>query len=180
MLTGSLPKQIDFRKLADQAASLQGSVALAAFARLTGMLAATSGEIGVSLQFSRGKRRLPLVEGHCEGEVSMICQVCLEPVAVKVDTDVRSLLVDNVDVLKTLALDDDGLVCAAARVDLVDLVEDDIIVSLPMVPRHPAGSCAAAPVAGQPLAAPGSDGAASTHRPFAGLADIRDQFKRSE
>ncbi len=178
MLTGPLPKQIDYRKLADQLASLDGCIAIEEFKRLPDLLVESTGELVLSLKFSRGKRRLPLVTGNCTGEVLMTCQVCLEPVPVKVEAVIRSLLVDNVEVLVTLDLDDDGLVCDGVRVDLVDLVEDDIIVSLPMVPKHAPDSCTAA-FASSP-AETGEQGTASTHKPFAGLAELRDQFKRSE
>ena len=172
MLTGSLPEQVDHRKLAAEKVRLEGSIPVAAFERLCGLLEDTRGEVEVRLQFRKGKKHRVFVAGTCSGEVTLLCQACLEPVSVKVEAPVSTLLVESVGALMALPQEEDGLVSEGKYVALADLVEDDLILSLPMVPRHDEGQCGLVKPTGEP---PRDE----TYRPFAGLAGLDENFKRS-
>ena len=82
--------------------------------------------------------------------------------------------------------DDDGLVCEDELILLVDLLEDELILALPMVGKHPEGECKpAADVAAEPNTAvePADRKGASkdTYRPFAGLAGLTaDMLSKKE
>lgn len=103
------------------------------------------------------------------------CQACLDPMVVTVTLSIDSEIVASVDDLLELDQQENGVVCAAPRISLVDLLEDDLIVALPMVPRHEDGGCGAE----VPKAVHEEEAPVDTHRPFAGLAEMTEQFKRS-
>jgi len=175
MLTGPLPERVNHRKFAEEKTELDGAIPLSAFTRLVELLADDAGEVRLRLRFRKGRKRKPLVIGDCRVSVQMICQTCLEPVQVEVVANIRTLLLDSLDELVALRQSEDGTLCDADTVSLVDILEDDLIVNLPMVARHAAGECA-------PLeypAAPGEQDGAETFRPFAGLAGPREDLKRS-
>ena len=171
MLTGPLPKLVDHRKLAEAKAELDFAMPVASFSRLSELLASDRGEIHARLKFRKGRKQRTLVLGECSGELEVICQTCLETMRVPVATKVRTLLVNDLDELMALDQSEDGLVCETEQVSLTDILEDELIVSLPMVPRHAQGEC----VLAEPVAEP----EAETYKPFAGLAKLTEQFKGS-
>ncbi len=169
---GPLPASVDFRKLAERRASLNGSVPIESFSRLRSLLLSYSGDINIELSFEPGKGSTPRVTGQCRGRVVMECQNCLEAVEVAVEVDIDSVIVVSVEQLLALEQEDDGIVCKGAMLPLVDIIEDDLLVSLPMVPRHD-GRC------GETYSSP-NDETPDTYRPFAGLERLKKDSDRSE
>ena len=171
MLTGPLPKLVDYRKLADAKAELDGDIPVADFKRLVGLLASDSGVVHVRLKFRKGKKQKTLVMGQCSGEFELSCQACLEPMNWAFESKIRLFLVPSLDEVLALEQDEDGQVCETDRVELVELLEDELITGLPMVPRHEPEDCAAP----EPVAESGNE----TYRPFAGLAELTKDLKGS-
>ena len=183
MLTGPLPQQVDHRRLAAEKSELHGSLPLASFSRLGEMIAGVDGDVEVQLKFRPGKKHRTLVLGRFSTTVVMECQNCLEPVTVKVASSLRSLVVAQVEDLLAMEQDEDGIVCNSTELSLVDLLEDELILNLPMVPRHDVGECTgeAALISGEEPAPEQTPEAqeGDTYRPFAGLAELTEEFKRS-
>lgn len=178
MSPGPLPARVDFRKLAEQRASVEGTLPVTAFSRLKGLLESDAGEIAIALDFAPGKGRNPRVRGTCSGRVSMLCQNCLEPVEVSVNVTIDAFIVATVDQLIELDQDEDGIVCEGSLMAVVDIVEDELMVGLPMVPRHADGDCAETYEPEPPPASFTDE--PETHRPFAGLEALKKDLKRSE
>ncbi|MEX0941781.1 MAG: YceD family protein [Pseudomonadales bacterium] len=172
MLTGPLPEQVNHRKLAADKVRLDGSIPVAAFERLSGLLEHTRGDIEARLQFRKGTKQKSLVVGAASGTVALICQRCLSPVEVRVQANIKTLLVDGLEELLSLAQSDDGMVCAEDEVVLVDLLEDELILSLPMAPRHEPGPECEASVASQGEFREDQDVPVDTYQPFADLAAL--------
>ena len=83
---------------------------------------------------SNGKRCLRL---SVRGSVQMPCQRCLDPLPVSIAIDAELQLAES---LREIAEADDEIdrVLASRRMDVAQLVEDEVILALPMVPRHEA------------------------------------------
>jgi uncharacterized protein len=86
------------------------------------------------------------------GEVSLVCQRCLLPMPHPIDTRTKLVLAhDEPEADATeQALDDDAIdvIVAGTALDLLQLVEDEALLSVPLSPRHPVcpdGGPAAAP-----------------------------------
>lgn len=81
---------------------------------------------------SRGKPSLAI---QASGEVELVCQRCLEPVAVplEVNSDLE-LCSDEVEI--ATAEDDVDRVLAGEAMDVVSLVEDEVLLALPMAAKH--------------------------------------------
>lgn len=88
-------------------------------------------------QDARGRPRL-----HCkvQAEVEMHCQRCLKPVGVTVDSDRLLYLAASeaeADRLETVLADEDiELMVTGQTLDLAGVVEDEVLLSLPIVPMH--------------------------------------------
>jgi uncharacterized protein len=141
MLTRSLPQRVDHRKLVNDQALLQGTIPLKRFTRLTQSLEGDAGDLHASLEFRKGRKRRTLVIGKAKVEVKLVCQSCLDSLMYSLDIEIRLNLVGSKPELRELQLDEDGLLVESNLVELVDLFEDELIVNLPMVPRHVTGEC---------------------------------------
>ena len=141
MLTRSLPQRVDHRKLVNDRAILQGTIPLNRFTRLTQSLEGDAGDLYASLEFSRGRQRRSLVVGKANVKVVLVCQSCLGSLVHLLDIEIRLNLVSSYPELLELELDEDGLVVESNLVELVNFYEDELIVNLPMVPRHVKGEC---------------------------------------
>ena len=130
------PELVDPERFASQESSCSGSVRLDLFERLAPMLASQEGSVDYRFRFSRDTRHRPLLEGRVEGVLLLQCQRCLEPVDIGVDARVSLVVVQGFDEAENLDSEFDPLLPEEERVNLLQLVEDELLLAIPAVPRH--------------------------------------------
>ncbi len=70
-------------------------------------------------------------------DVTRACQRCLEPIKMPLDLDRRLRWVHGEAVAERLDADsDEDVLALVPAVDLVELIEDELLLALPVVPRH--------------------------------------------
>ncbi|MDA8128592.1 MAG: YceD family protein [Betaproteobacteria bacterium] len=83
------------------------------------------------------------------GEVGLICQRCLGDMSHVVEIERTLHLARSAAELERLdALPDSDAIQAGETLSLVELVEDEVLLSLPLAAMHPEGKC---PSAGNPI-----------------------------
>lgn len=172
MLAGPLPELLDHRKLANQHGMIEGFFPIQRLQRLCEMLVDQVGDVSLKLEFSKGAKGRTEVNGHLEAEVRLECQLCLQPVTQKLSGELSVIVVNSESELEKLDDAQDGIVHADKLIALASLVEDELMLMVPMISRHQDGEC---PDNEYTVAEDASvdvqDEPASTYRPFAGLAD---------
>ncbi len=76
------------------------------------------------------------VKGDVSVEVSMICQRCLEPFKTTIDLPIHWIPVKDESDQESIGDDDALLVIDGDEVNLLELLEDEVLLSLPLVPKH--------------------------------------------
>lgn len=172
------PRRLDVAALADAGEALQGRWPLAGFDRLVADQPADAAPVegDVVWQAAGERRRVPgggadpwlhLQASAC---VRRTCQRCLQPVDLPLQVDRWLRFVADENLAAELDADSEEDVLAIERaLDLHDLVEDELLLALPMIPRHDRCPTPLASTAGAGEA-PGAGGAA---HPFAALAGLR-------
>ena len=154
-------KVIDSISFAKKSESLQGKILFSHLSRVQNSLAAADGEIEFSLKGKLDSRRRPNLVLRVHGSVMMICQRCLATFSHEIDIDSQLILVTSEAQLP--ALDDEDpdvdVVVGMEKMNVLELIEDEIILSLPLAPRHEF-DC-------DEIKA--GDGVEILHQPFAGL-----------
>ncbi len=117
-----------------------GVTPVAAFGRLSGEVADASGELRWSFAGGRHPQGLPRIVMKVDGDVSLICQRCLSSFRHPVTSEAVLVLARDeaaADEVEEL-LDDDSIdvIVGSAAQDLLQLVEDEALLSLPLSPRH--------------------------------------------
>jgi len=168
------PRRLDVRAFAKAAGALSGHWPVSGFERLGELLVATDLAAG-PVQWSAQGVELPVRGGPAEtwlhlraqAVLHLQCQRCLQPCAHTATLDRRFLFVADEATAAELDADVDHDVLVFAReLDLHELVEDELLLDMPLVPRHE--NCP------QPLALP-ADAVEPEIRehPFAALAGLR-------
>lgn len=137
------PQRLDVRAFARQAGSVSGHVPLAHLSRLQAEQDAPgpSGLVHWSLSGQtrdlRGGAHQTWMQVQAQACLHMICQRCLEPLQqeLKVDREFRFVSTEQAAQEQDDQAEEDLLV-ASTQFDAWTLIEDELILALPLVPRH--------------------------------------------
>jgi len=136
-MTGrGLPAFIDPIRLAAAARELTGRIPLAAMHRLGEAVLALDGDAFLTLRFDRHDSCLGQVRGTIEARVQMRCQRCLQPAELELRIPVALGIVRSEAEAERLPGDLDPLLLDDDRCRLSDLVEDELLLALPVVAMH--------------------------------------------
>ncbi len=141
MLSGQLPKTVDPRKLARQGLQFEGSLALKQFDRLVGSLADDQGEVKVFLHFYMSEDHRVVLQGYVEANLKMICQRCLDVAELPVRSDLNLMGVLTDEQARSLPEGYEPLMLIDEPMELVPLLEEELLLSLPIVAYHPPEAC---------------------------------------
>lgn len=168
------PRALDVAAFSRGGGVLSGAWPLAEMGRLCEGLAAVP---DTAAAWSAQGRTVPVAGGEPEvwvdlqahADVPLLCQRCLQPMVVPLAVARPFRFVRSED--EAAALDDESeedVLVLEPRLDLHGLVEDELILALPLVPRHADAECA-------PLAAAAAPDDEAAPHPFAALAALRDR-----
>lgn len=143
MSQAPLPRQVDVRKLAQAERQISALEPLASFTRFCDLLAGNVGEISIDLAFYVSEEGVRAVDGSVRGEVGVICQRCLGPMTVALDSRFSVGVVWSDEEARNLVRRLEPWELGEAPHDLLELVEDELIMSLPFVSYHPPEQCPA-------------------------------------
>lgn len=137
------PRRLDVNGFAEAAATLAGNDPLAGFERLSAELADPSADATVRWE-AVGQTRsgadgapVPWLHLAAQASVPLICQRCLAPVDIGLDVDrwFRFAADEAAAAAEDEAAEEDVLV-ASRDFDLHALIEDELLMELPVTPRH--------------------------------------------
>lgn len=142
---------------------LEGTLPVASLERLHDQLANVAGELAFRLQGRRGQRGELLLEVEVSGTLALACQRCLEAIVFDLDVDSLLELVPEGAELSQEELEDDtrDFLPVAGELDVAQLVEDEVLLALPVAPRH------------ERCGLPGAAAAGEQIHPFATLAALK-------
>lgn len=168
-------RRLDVRAFAKAAGELAGDWPLAGFARLHEVLAATDdGTPAGSVRWTARGEEVPVRGGvaqvwlhlRADAVLPLLCQRCLQPVAQALALERHFQFVADEAAAAELDAEVEHEVLVMAReLDLHELLEDELLLDLPLVPRHEA--CP------DPLAPAAAAEAPTAASPFAALAALR-------
>jgi uncharacterized protein len=152
-------------RLATKPTVFAGTFKPAELERLEDELANGEGELRYRITAGLDKQRRKVVSCIIEGFVFLLCQNTLEAFRHEISISDQLVLVDHENELPAVEEEsetEDYLV-ADSPLDIRDLIEDAVLLALPMVPRKP----------GQEEAKEGESGGTAKPSPFAVLASLK-------
>ena len=81
-----------------------------------------------------------------KGQMHLICQRCMQPCLVQIEESRQFVFFANEALADAFPMEDDALepLVASSQFDLLGTIEDEVLLSLPLIPKHPEGACEAA------------------------------------
>lgn len=146
---------IDSVEFARAGEILNGSVPVSKLARLADSLFDGAGVLQFELKGARDARQRLRLHLAVDGSIDLQCQRCLGKLVYPVSTQTNLLVLTGDTAADSGEIDDLDGVPAAADTDVWALVEDEVLLALPLAPRHAEGECSpAVKEAGEAMASP--------------------------
>jgi uncharacterized protein len=133
------PAVIDLAQLSPKSLVFEGAVPPGDLPRLMESLANDDGELRYRISARRDPQRRATVSCIIEGFVFLTCQVSLDTFRHPVSIDDRLVLVGDESRLPPMEEESDSedYLVVDEPLDVLELVEDAVILALPMMPRKP-------------------------------------------
>jgi uncharacterized protein len=141
-MVSRLPDLIDPVRLAEQGGALQGQIPLSRMPRLREAIASDEGVVEVALEFGVDEFGVRYLVGRVEAALRLVCQRCLEPMDVHITAQPSLGVVRTDHEAERLPPSYEPLQIGDEPVPLVAVVEDELLLALPIVPMHEPPVCA--------------------------------------
>lgn len=134
---------VDSVQFAKLHAAERCTVAVSEFKRLAQVVLGDRGKFEVGLDGFEDSEGRPCLHLHVEGNMTVTCQRCLEPLDLAIASDRRFVLAESEQDLMDLGeeADDVDSLLADSKLNAMLLAEDEILLQIPMAPTHDEGTC---------------------------------------
>lgn len=136
-----IPEHIDPFRYAEQDLRLDGAVKIADMHRLSANLNSANDVVSVNLQFGVDEQGINFLKGHLETKLLLQCQRCMEPFIYEIMSDFGLGIVSTLDEANALPERYEPAMAKEGHLALRELIEDEIILNLPIIPKHEPEDC---------------------------------------
>jgi uncharacterized protein len=137
------PEFINPLRLANQGVEFNGSYPLSALDRLVPQLQQAQGEVSFRFCFTKDIEGRQVVKGSVVARLCLTCQRCLMPLWFPVDREVFLGIVEDLAAADHLPVEMDPLLVEGDTTSVRAMVEDELILALPVVAMHERADCTA-------------------------------------
>lgn len=148
-----------------------GTVPLDRMQRLAGLLNAGGGEARFRVEFTLDKERRPVIDLDVTADLPLLCQASLETYLQPVVRHSQLVVAASAAEIELLPVHCEPVLVEEGRLALAGLIEDELLLGLPQVPRRPDLETVEWRSSGAPELAAAEP---PTQRPFAGLGTLLD------
>ena len=135
-MSRSLTGWYDPGALARQNATLTGEIEVESFERLRDLVESPEGSVKAQFHFDQGRSRCVTLDIDYQATLKLVCQRCLEPFTMAL-AERSSLAVIEPGGIEDYAPEGyEPLLLEEARLQPIAVLEDELIMALPLVPRH--------------------------------------------
>ena len=141
MADSPVPAYVDTRKVFLQEAAIKGMMPLERLPRFREILATETANVWIELSFSTNESKQRLITGKLSAQVDVTCQRCLEPIAIELADEIKLALLASEEFLSRLDPTLEPWICADTKLELAGLVEEQLMLCMPIVNYHPGNDC---------------------------------------
>jgi uncharacterized protein len=164
-------KPVNIAVLADARSRVELAVPVDRLERISEYLTRHEGVVTGSVALSREDGRIA-AEVELVAQLWMRCQRCLKPMLLPVASHSQVVLLENEEDAAGIPPELETVLAPDGRLRLADLVEEELLLALPVAPRH-AGNCL-----GTERNEVQENISETTQRPFAGLGELLGRSKQ--
>ena len=162
---------IDVDRLADRQADVAFDIPLSRLPRVQAQIAGAQGTVHGVAHFRR-EAGFRIVELELEGEAKLVCQRCLAPLTWPLASETRVAIVANEKDADGVPQEFETVHATDDRIRVADLVEEELLLTLPLVPLHESAEECQTVQGEVPTPAEEAAPAPDTQRPFERLGEL--------
>lgn len=167
-MSNAVPDILDPWRTAQARRIFEGRIPVGQLDRLLGLLAAPDGEVAYRVEFGVDEFDIACIDLHVEAGLSMVCQRTMKVFVQPVLVEQKLGLIRNEAEEAALPEGYEPLLVSEGQLRLLDVIEDELILALPLVALSPG-----APMEQVPLAAGSGMEADLPLNPFAVLGQLK-------
>jgi uncharacterized protein len=168
-----LPQFFEPWRMAQTRQQLTGEVDISGSERLKELSKQRHQRVHLAVAFYQDEQKRAILEGQVTCQLEAQCQRCLEAMTIDVDEQFRLALVHSNEQARRLPAHLEPLLLTAPHVAVLKLVEDEILLALPIVPKHRSADCRSPSRLTSKVQQP-------RHQPFQQLAALKTAINQSE
>jgi len=131
-----LPERLDLIATAEAGRVLRGRIPVAGLQRVLPSLVSDEGELQVELHLGKDLDGTCFLAGAIQGEIVLRCQRCMEGMTLPLELEFRLGLLRDESAMGKLSDCYEPLVVTAEPAYIADIVSDEVLLALPIVPLH--------------------------------------------
>ena len=131
-----IPKLIAPSQLADKHVEIVGDFSLASFSRLSELIGEQSDMVAIKVNFGYDEHGRCRVSGKLNTQVQLTCQRCMELFFYKVSCQFEVIPIVCEAEARQLEGEKEYVLMNDGQIKLADLLEEEIILNLPMIAKH--------------------------------------------
>ncbi len=121
--------------------SITAELPLTRLLRFSDQLSSKTGAVDVDVLFGMDEEGRRHLSGTLDTRVQVACQRCLQDMELALHCELSLLVFDTEDEVQELPESQDAVTMTEDGLDVVALIEDELILSLPMIPMHADTGC---------------------------------------
>lgn len=134
----TLPESVDAWRMVSARRSFEGSLPVGALTRLCEVLASSEGTASFELDFGRDEFDTAYLDVRAQAPLTLVCQRTLEPFVLPVVVNTRLGLIRRESEEAGLPPGCEPLLVSGdGKLNLADVIEDEMLLALPLVPVNP-------------------------------------------
>lgn len=141
MSTHTIPDHIDPYRMAEQSQHLSGCLQVSEMPRLANNILPSDAMVEVNLDFNRDEQGVYSLIGQLKTVLSLQCQRCMEPFIYEIITSFHLGIVKTIEEANNLPEKYEPALTQDGSLALRELIEDEIILNLPIIPKHDTDEC---------------------------------------
>lgn len=176
ILSGEMPETANFKRQVELNRQFEGEYPLKKFARLGEYLTSVDGGVDAKIMFERSFG-FACMKASISAKLLIECQRCLQPLEVDVAGSFKFALLRNEEDFDLLPEEFEPYILDGEEQSIIDLIEDELILCLPMVTVHEDNCSDYMVKQGKKIKAKMDAEKESSH-PFAALKSLKDDLKK--
>jgi uncharacterized protein len=132
-------------EFARKALEIHDIIAVSQFSRLREALSSDEGVLNCRLVGGVSSEGKPQLQLYVQGTLQLSCQRCLEPFEFELDITSNFTIVADEQAIPPESddHDDEDYLVAETQMQVIELIEDEVLLALPLAPKHDDDQCAA-------------------------------------
>ncbi len=143
-MSPDLPLIIEPAKLADSGERLSGQLRFTQLDRISDLILNRDGSVSFDLAFDKDDMGIVTITGELTADLTVLCQRCLNEMPLKLQSPIHVGVIDDqqqIDVLPEML---EPVVADEHRIPLIRLIEEELLLAMPLAPIHERSACPAA------------------------------------